>query len=170
MCLLRCRCPWVASGKPPSASLALGDLPNSQDIFFRIIRLIRSGRTARTAQRAPYRIRLRFLHFPPSMCAMSAALGAENDLLRLGLDPSEARQMEAAGSAVQLRRRATRPEREPPQPLDHRHHAQSIIGQQQLDELETEVLETGLYENVDYSRGSRYSVLAAEVAFSKLAS
>ena len=98
---------------------------------------------------------------------MSAALGAENDLLRLGLDPSEARQMEAAGSAVQLRRRATRPER-PPQPLEHRHHAQSIIGQQQLDELETEVLETGLYENVDYSRGSRYSVLAAEVVFSKL--
>lgn len=95
---------------------------------------------------------------------MSAALGAENDLIRLGLDPSEARQMEAAGSAVQLRRRTVRPE-----PLEHRHRAQSIIEQQQLDELETEVLETGLYENVDYSRGSHYSVLAAEVVFSKLA-
>lgn len=51
--------------------------------------------------------------------------------------------------------------------LEHRHHAQSIIASKALDELETEVFETGLYENVDIHRGSRTSVLLAEIAYSE---
>lgn len=51
--------------------------------------------------------------------------------------------------------------------LEYRHRAQSFIDSKALDELETEVFETGLYENVDISRGSRYNVMAAEILYSE---
>lgn len=53
-------------------------------------------------------------------------------------------------------------------PLGYRHKAQSVIQCKALDELETEVFETGLYENLDLTRGSRYSVMAAEIIYSEL--
>lgn len=68
--------------------------------------------------------------------------------------------MEATSMAVKQRRRYVTK-------LEHRHHAQSIIQSKALDELETEVLETRLYENVDVGRGSRGSVVAAEIVFSE---
>ncbi len=51
--------------------------------------------------------------------------------------------------------------------LEHRHRAQSLIDSKALDELETEVFETGLYENQNLSIGSRYGVMAAEVIYSE---
>ena len=51
--------------------------------------------------------------------------------------------------------------------MEHRHRAQSIIQSKALDELETEVFETGLYENADFGRGSRIGVMAAEIFYSK---
>lgn len=51
--------------------------------------------------------------------------------------------------------------------LEYRHKAQSIIDSKALDELETEVFETGLYENVDLSKGSRFGVMAAEIIYSE---
>lgn len=47
--------------------------------------------------------------------------------------------------------------------MEHRHRAQSIIQSKALDELETEVFETGLYENADVERGSRIGVMVAEI-------
>ena len=52
--------------------------------------------------------------------------------------------------------------------MEHRHRAQSIIQSKALDELETEVFETGLYENTDFARGSRVGVMIAEVFYSEL--
>lgn len=52
--------------------------------------------------------------------------------------------------------------------LEHRHRAQSIIQSKALDELETEVFETGLYENADFARGSRIGVMMAEIFYSEL--
>lgn len=52
--------------------------------------------------------------------------------------------------------------------MEHRHRAQSIIQSKALDELETEVFETGLYETADIARGSRISVMAAEIFYSEL--
>ena len=52
--------------------------------------------------------------------------------------------------------------------MEHRHRAQSIIQSKALDELETEVFETGLYENADFARGSRVGVMIAEVFYSEL--
>ena len=49
---------------------------------------------------------------------------------------------------------------------ERRHRAQSFIQGKQLDELELEV-ETGLYENVDLSHGSRVPIAVAHVLFSK---
>ena len=79
------------------------------------------------------------------------------------ISEEESNQLEAASKAVKQRRK--------PIPvgsgkMEHRHRAQSIIHAKALDELETEV-ETGLYENVDLERGSRWSVIAAEITFSK---
>lgn len=51
--------------------------------------------------------------------------------------------------------------------LEYRHKAQSIIDSKILDELETEVFETGLYENQDLSRGSTFGVMTAEILYSK---
>ena len=51
--------------------------------------------------------------------------------------------------------------------LEHRHRAQSIIQSKALDELETEVFETGLYENTDFARGSRVGVMMAEMFYSE---
>ena len=51
--------------------------------------------------------------------------------------------------------------------LEYRHQAQSIIDSKALDELETEVFETGLYENVDLSKGSQFGVMAAEIIYSE---
>ena len=77
----------------------------------------------------------------------------------LALDPSEVEQMAAVSTAVKRRRAGKE--------MEHRHRAQSIIQQKALDELETEVFQTGLYENIDIHRGSCYSVLAADIAFSE---
>lgn len=55
----------------------------------------------------------------------------------------------------------------PGQRLEHRHRAQSIIQSKALDELETEVLTTGLYENIDLTLGSRVTVLVAESVYGK---
>lgn len=52
--------------------------------------------------------------------------------------------------------------------MEHRHRAQSIIQSKALDELETEVFETGLYENADFARGSRIGVMMAEIFYSEL--
>lgn len=52
--------------------------------------------------------------------------------------------------------------------LEHRHRAQSIIQSKALDELETEVFETGLYENADFARGSRIGVMMVEIFYSEL--
>lgn len=49
----------------------------------------------------------------------------------------------------------------------YRHRAQSLIDSKALDELETEVFETGLYENLDLSRGSRFDVMTAEIIYSE---
>ena len=51
--------------------------------------------------------------------------------------------------------------------LEYRHKAQSIISSKMLDELETEVFETGLYENQNISGGSRFGVMATEIFFSE---
>ena len=56
----------------------------------------------------------------------------------------------------------------PVQKMEYRHRAQSIIQSKALDELETEVLTTGLYENVDLSLGSRVTVLVAETLYGRL--
>lgn len=58
-----------------------------------------------------------------------------------------------------------RDERVPGEKLEHRHRAQSIIQSKALDELETEVLTTGLYENVDLTLGSRITVVVAETIY-----
>lgn len=81
------------------------------------------------------------------------------------LSEEERSQLEAAGSAV--RRRRPHADFDPQEPLEHRHRAQSIIQSKALDELETEVFETGLYENVDLHRGSRVDVLIAEIVYSE---
>lgn len=60
-----------------------------------------------------------------------------------------------------------RDERVPGEKLEHRHRAQSIIQSKALDELETEVLTTGLYENVDLTLGSRITVVVAETIYGK---
>lgn len=49
--------------------------------------------------------------------------------------------------------------------LGHRHKAQSIIDSKALDELETEVFETGFYENHGLSRGSKWGVIVAEIIY-----
>ena len=77
------------------------------------------------------------------------------------LSEEECNQLEATSVAVKQRRHGVAK-------LEHRHRAQSIIQSKALDELETEVLETGLYENVDLGRGSRGSVVAAEIMYSEL--
>ena len=82
--------------------------------------------------------------------------------------------MESTGSATKRKKEApssSNGEGEskgtPNEPLGYRHRAQSLIQSKALDELETEVFETGLYENLDLSRGSRYSVMAAEITYSE---
>lgn len=49
---------------------------------------------------------------------------------------------------------------------ERRHRAQSFIQGKELDELEMEV-ETGLYENVDLSHGSRMPIIIAHIFFSE---
>lgn len=61
---------------------------------------------------------------------------------------------------------ASNAEKEPAR-LEYRHRAQSVIQSKALEELETEVFETGLYENVNLTGGSRYSVMAAEIVYSE---
>ena len=93
---------------------------------------------------------------------MAATTGDENEYRRSLLE-EECKQMEAAGSAVKRRRKEAHESTK----MEHRHRAQSIIQSKALDELETEVFQTGLYENVDLHRGSRTVVLVAEIAYSK---
>ena len=46
----------------------------------------------------------------------------------------------------------------------HRHRAQSIIQWKSLDQLEKEAVK-GLYENIDYRRGSSYRIILCEVVY-----
>lgn len=62
----------------------------------------------------------------------------------------------------------TNNDKPPSRHLDYRHKAQSFIDGKALDELEAEVFETGLYENQDLTRGSKLSVMAAEIVYSYL--
>ncbi len=48
--------------------------------------------------------------------------------------------------------------------LGHRHRAQSIIQWKSLDQLEEEAVR-GLYENIDYHRGSSYRIMLCEVVY-----
>ncbi len=91
---------------------------------------------------------------------------ADNEIL---IHEEEVNAMEATTNAVKRQRAnsTTRKRTPAPQKLEHRHRAQSIIQSKALDELETEVFETGLYENSDLSAGSSYGVMAAEIFYSK---
>ena len=46
----------------------------------------------------------------------------------------------------------------------YRHRAQSIIQWKSLDQLEKEAVK-GLYENIDYRRGSSYRIMLCEVVY-----
>ena len=84
------------------------------------------------------------------------------------LSPEEFTQMAAASAAAKVKRRR-RAEPVVPPPTERwgrRHRAQSFIQGKELDELEMEV-ETGLYENVDISYGSRMPVLLAHICYSE---
>ena len=78
------------------------------------------------------------------------------------LSQDEYQQMAAASTAVKRKRGKADQGRR----LERRHRAQSIIQSKALDELETEV-ETGLYENVDLSHGSRLPIVGAQVLYSE---
>lgn len=73
---------------------------------------------------------------------------------------------EATTNAVKEQRKHTKVHEHTPQKLEYRHKAQSIIQSKALDELETEVFETGLYEDSDQSIGSSYGVMVAEIFYS----
>lgn len=75
----------------------------------------------------------------------------------------EFQQMTAASEAVKAKRVRSSDQSER---WERRHRAQSFIQGKELDELEMEV-ETGLYENVDLSHGSRMPIIIAHVFFSK---
>ena len=93
----------------------------------------------------------------------------DNDYMK-DVSEEEVNAMEATTNAVKQQRKQTGSRRRTPVPVsfEHRHRAQSIIQSKALDELETEVFETGLYENHDLSTGSSYGVFAAEIFFSKV--
>ncbi|CAI8002702.1 PGAP2-interacting protein [Geodia barretti] len=95
---------------------------------------------------------------------MSGSGGSERVLSR-----DEFMQMAAASTAAKAKRgRRSEPVVPPPsERWERRHRAQSFIQGKELDELEVEV-ETGLYENVDLSYGSRMPVLLAHICFSFL--
>lgn len=80
--------------------------------------------------------------------------------------PAAANVRSSGGPSVRKRQIS----KETPEKLEHRHRAQSIIQSKALDELETEVFETGLYENTDFARGSRIGVMMAEIFYSKFMS
>ena len=84
---------------------------------------------------------------PPSANIRSSRVGSSED-------PSVTRRKTSKGTSSSGK-------------LEHRHRAQSIIQSKALDELETEVFETGLYENADFTRGSRISVMMAEIFYSE---
>ena len=94
---------------------------------------------------------------------MSGSGGSERVLSR-----DEFMQMAAASTAAKAKRgRRSEPVVPPPsERWERRHRAQSFIQGKELDELEVEV-ETGLYENVDLSYGSRMPVLLAHICFSE---
>lgn len=91
---------------------------------------------------------------------------ADNELMQ-DVSEEEVNAMEATTNAVKQQRAHTTSRKRTPVQLEHRHRAQSIIQSKALDELETEVFETGLYENSDLSAGSSYGVMTAEIIFSK---
>ena len=92
----------------------------------------------------------------------------DNDYMK-DVSEEEVNAMEATTNAVKQQRKQTGTRRRTaPVSFEHRHRAQSIIQSKALDELETEVFETGLYENHDLSTGSSYGVFAAEIFFSKV--
>ena len=78
---------------------------------------------------------------------------------QLSVYEDELKQMEAVTAAVKQRRA--------PSKFVHRHRAQSIIQSEALDQLETEVVTTGLYENVNVKFGSAAGIVAAEVFYSE---
>ena len=79
------------------------------------------------------------------------------------LSQEEYQQMAATSAAAKIKRGRGA---DPAEHWERRHRAQSFIQGKQLDELEMEV-ETGLYENVDLSHGSRVPIAIAQVLFSK---
>lgn len=79
------------------------------------------------------------------------------------LSQDEFQQMKAASEAAKMKRGRSSDQSER---WERRHRAQSFIQGKELDELEMEV-ETGLYENVDLSHGSRIPVMMAHILFSK---
>ncbi len=93
---------------------------------------------------------------------------ADDELHMQDVSEEEVNAMEATTNAVkQQRKQHTSLQKRTPVKLEHRHRAQSIIQSKALDELETEVFETGLYENSDLSTGSSYGVMGAEILYSK---
>ncbi|XP_064404769.1 PGAP2-interacting protein-like isoform X2 [Halichondria panicea] len=92
---------------------------------------------------------------------------ADDELHMQDVSEEEVNAMEATTNAVkQQRKQHTSLQKRTPVKLEHRHRAQSIIQSKALDELETEVFETGLYENSDLSTGSSYGVMGAEILYS----
>ena len=80
---------------------------------------------------------------------------------------SQAEYQQIAGTSAAAKMKRGRGA-DPAEQLERRHRAQSFIQGKELDELEMEV-ETGLYENVDLSHGSRVPIAVAQVLFSKSA-
>lgn len=80
------------------------------------------------------------------------------------LSQEEFQQMATAGAAAKAKR--GRSSDQPSERWERRHRAQSFIQGKELDELEMEV-ETGLYENVDLSHGSRIPIMMANILYSK---
>lgn len=72
--------------------------------------------------------------------------------------------MAAASAAAKAKR--GRSSDESTERLERRHRAQSFIQGKELDELEMEV-ETGLYENIDLSHGSRMPIIVAHILYSE---
>ena len=91
----------------------------------------------------------------------------DDDTFEGNTSPADAA-INVGGEEASLKKRKT--SKGPPSAsgkMEHRHRAQSIIQSKALDELETEVFETGLYENADFARGSRVGVMIAEIFYSE---
>ena len=106
------------------------------------------------------------------VCTMSRSADKEEKIFSLSpIHEEDSKAMEATSAAPTRKRRPASskdvPKESEGQSLEYRHRAQSVIESKALDELESEVFESGLYENVNISVGSSPSVMAAEVLYSK---